>query len=74
MLTDGIEGFITSDDPEEVAERTIALLSNPDLRLSMGKNARQNVLERFGIERNTDVVEQLFLSVAVGQAKFLIHD
>lgn len=63
MLTDGIEGFITSDDPREISEKMMILLSDSKLRDSMGKNGRKNVLKRFSIIENTNQIEELFRNV-----------
>lgn len=60
MLTNGKEGFITSDDPREISERIMILLSDSKLRDSMGKNGRKNVLNRFGVINNTNQIEELF--------------
>lgn len=69
MLTNGREGLITSDDPNEISQAMVTLLSDADLRDTMGKNARQNVVERFSIERNTDMVEELFFSITMEKHK-----
>eukprot|EP00180_Rhodochaete_pulchella_P002532 Plantae.Rhodophyta-Rhodochaete_pulchella.ctg3883.p1 GENE.Plantae.Rhodophyta-Rhodochaete_pulchella.ctg3883~~Plantae.Rhodophyta-Rhodochaete_pulchella.ctg3883.p1 ORF type:complete len:620 (+),score=137.18 Plantae.Rhodophyta-Rhodochaete_pulchella.ctg3883:90-1862(+) len=47
-LTDGEEGFlISAGDPEELADRLAKLLTDPDLRQTMGKKGRQRVLSQF---------------------------
>ena len=63
MLTDNVEGFITSDEPAEIADRMIDLLSDQELRKKMGLKGRKNVINRFGIKKNTDAIEELFNNV-----------
>jgi glycosyltransferase involved in cell wall biosynthesis len=60
MLSDGKEGYITSDDPHEISGRMITLLSNLEIQKLMGKNGRINVLGRFSIKEIADQTEKLF--------------
>lgn len=52
LVVDGVTGFIVPiDDSEAVAERIERLLSDPDLRRTMGGNGADRVRERFTVER-----------------------
>lgn len=50
MITEGYNGFITSRDPWNIAERIVWLANDPTLRATMGKNARVRVEEAYSIE------------------------
>lgn len=48
VIRDGQDGFLVPpDDPAELAEKMKILLSNPELRQTMSRNARARFLERF---------------------------
>ena len=46
QIEDGVSGFLVSS-VEECAERASELLSDPDLRMKMGRAGRERVRERF---------------------------
>jgi O-antigen biosynthesis protein len=45
-IEDGVDGFVAGDD-EEWKEKLEKLISNPDLRKSMGQKAREKVLKNY---------------------------
>jgi len=45
-IEDGVDGFVAGDD-EEWKEKLEKLISNPDLRKSMGEKAREKVLKNY---------------------------
>jgi glycosyltransferase involved in cell wall biosynthesis len=63
ILTNGKEGFITTDDPHEISERMITLLSNSEIGKVMGKNGRRTVLVRFSVNEVADLIENLYRNV-----------
>lgn len=59
IIRDGVDGFLVPpDDPEALAEKIKLLLSDPELREQMGKNARQRFLDVF---EQTKSIEQQVL-------------
>jgi len=42
MVEDGIDGYLTNPDPNDLAERICYLLKNDDVRMEMGKRAREH--------------------------------
>ena len=46
LISDGVDGFLCDGD-EEVAQRVVELLENPDLRRRLGEAGRRKTLERF---------------------------
>ncbi len=47
-IRDGVDGFLVpADDPESLAKKLLLLLSAPELRRSMSKNARERFLSHF---------------------------
>ena len=64
IIRDGVDGFLVPpDDPEALAEKLKVLLSDPELRERMGRNARKRFLEKFELSRNigrhADFFEQI---------------
>lgn len=50
QVIDGVTGYnAISDDPEELARYTIQLFSDPEMRDTLGHNARQHVVENFNM-------------------------
>jgi colanic acid/amylovoran biosynthesis glycosyltransferase len=53
-ITDGLEGFLVKTrSPEMIAEKLDLLLTDPSLRVRMGKAARQRVERQFILERQS---------------------
>lgn len=51
LFSDGEDGFITPlGDVQRLAEKLSLLMSDDDLRIKMGKNARRNVM-RYSVDR-----------------------
>lgn len=67
-VRDGVDGFVVRRrDIDALADRLVRLARDPELRLRMGKSARQRVRDRFGIETQIDVFEQVYRSLAAGR-------
>jgi glycosyltransferase involved in cell wall biosynthesis len=53
LIRDGENGLLVSpDDPTALAEKMIALLTQPALREALGRNGRRTVLEMFDVAQN----------------------
>ena len=53
MIRDGVDGFLVPpDDPEALAEKIKLLLTDTELRETMGRNARERFLTEFELSRN----------------------
>lgn len=50
-------------DPENLAEKTLSLLTDKDLREELGKNARATALELFSREKMIDITEAQYMEV-----------
>jgi glycosyltransferase involved in cell wall biosynthesis len=60
-VTDGVEGFIVPLwEPAAMADALLRLAGNPELRLRMGRAARERVLRRFTGDRHVREFVQLF--------------
>lgn len=58
LIEDGHEGFLVpADDPQALADRAFRLLTDPNLRQAMGRNARARFLRTF--EQNNSIAEQV---------------
>lgn len=61
-VQDGVDGFLTKDDPSEFADRLSFLITHDRERVQMGACARENACE-FSVERMVDQFEQFYMSV-----------
>lgn len=64
-LENGVDGFLTNDDPAEFADRINFFINSPDDRAEMGARARENACN-FSVERMVDDFERFYLSVIEG--------
>lgn len=62
IIRDGINGFLV-DTPEEWTDRLKTLIADVDLRLRMGRSARETVLERFSLNAQMPRVISIFQHV-----------
>jgi colanic acid/amylovoran biosynthesis glycosyltransferase len=66
-VRDGIDGFVTPRrDAEAMARRLTQLAGDAELRGRLGRSARRRVQERFGIETQIRVFEDVYRSIAEG--------
>lgn len=67
VVDDGKTGILVSPGNADILCRAIKYLAkNPDVRLEMGENGRQRVLEKFTIEENVRKTEKVFLEMIRG--------
>lgn len=50
IVKHGRTGYLTSDDPSEIAEYCVSILEDPELARRMGKLGRKDVLRRFSVD------------------------
>lgn len=62
LVRDGEDGYLTSRDPGELAERMLKLLQDEELRERMGRQARRRA-EGFGWDRVVEETEALYARV-----------
>ncbi|RJQ49310.1 MAG: glycosyltransferase family 1 protein [Nitrospiraceae bacterium] len=64
FIEDRVNGlFFKVKDPEDMAEKVIALMQDNQLRQQLGSNARAAALERFTIDRMLDMTEAVYKEV-----------
>jgi glycosyltransferase involved in cell wall biosynthesis len=64
FINDGTNGlFFKTKNPEDLAEKVIALLQNKELREHLGSNAIATVREKFAVEKMIDVTEAQYKEV-----------
>lgn len=67
IVDDGKTGFLVPPgDVVALCNSIRYLIQNPEIRLKMGENGRERVLERFTIEENVRRTEEIFLNVLKG--------
>ncbi|WP_299570200.1 glycosyltransferase [uncultured Williamsia sp.] len=68
MITDGVEGFVVGvGDHDALADRLIALASDPDLRRRLGAAGRERARHAFDIADTARAYERLTAEVARGR-------
>lgn len=60
-VQDGLNGYIVKTDaPEEIADKILFLINNPETRISMGLESRRLYLENFTEEKMVDRLKDVF--------------
>ncbi|MCH8950285.1 MAG: glycosyltransferase, partial [Chloroflexi bacterium] len=61
IVEDRVTGYVVPpEDPQAIAEATLRLLRDDDLRARMGRAGRKRAMERFSVERCVDVHLQAY--------------
>lgn len=61
IVTHEADGLLVPPGDAQALARAIAtLMDNPELRRTLGKNARQKILEKFNLRRNTEHLAEVF--------------
>ena len=67
IIEDGRDGLLADPvNPRDLAEKIRRLLSDPEVRQTMGARGRERVLESFSIERVTDRIEAVYRAILDG--------
>lgn len=66
VISDGEDGFLIRQDPEEIADRIMQLLSNPTLSQQMGAAGSRKVKERYTWEIIAKRTEEVYQKILVG--------
>ena len=69
VVLEGVTGFITNLDVQEIADALEKLANSPDLRARMGASAREFTLSNFGVKRLADDHEVLYKKLIANRAK-----
>jgi len=69
-VIDGCTGFlITPDDAEEMADRTVRLLSDPNLAATMGRAGREEVIRHWSVDRMIQGYQDMILDIYRSKTK-----
>lgn len=64
VVVDGETGYVLSSfSAEDFANRMARMIDDPELRISMGKRAKEDVLERFSLEQMCKKIDEVYKSV-----------
>ncbi|HEY6113107.1 MAG TPA: glycosyltransferase family 4 protein, partial [Gaiellaceae bacterium] len=64
VVTDGATGFLVEPgDNDAAADRLAQLARDPALRSRLGESGRENVRERYAVDRLVDDVDRLYRSL-----------
>lgn len=65
ILNDGVDSFLVNPDSiDEIVDRLILLITNKDLRIKMGKQARQNVLRNYNWKDNVKTMIEDYYTIS----------
>jgi glycosyltransferase involved in cell wall biosynthesis len=64
VVVDGVTGFVTSTDVEELATATVALLEDRETRGKMGRHAAERAQQEFSAQRLIGDTEELYEAIA----------
>jgi glycosyltransferase involved in cell wall biosynthesis len=67
LISEGVDGFLVDQHPEEIADRILLLLANPAQAQVMGLAGRQKVQQRYTWERLAALTGQAYQQVMDGQ-------
>ena len=65
LVEDGVTGFVVDDTPEELYRALRRLVTQKDLRMEMGRKARERALGEFEVDRQTEEME-VFYQAMIG--------
>ncbi len=64
VIIDGQTGFLTAaEDVDAVAEKTVTLLNDPQMRSRFGQTGKEKVLEQFAWRKMADILEDEYASL-----------
>ena len=69
VVLDGVTGFVTGLDVQEIANAIEKLVNNKDLRANLGVAAQEFTLANFGVNRLVHDHEELYKSLIANRAK-----
>jgi len=71
IVSDGINGFL-ADKEDEWIEKISILIENPELRKTIGTEARKTVIEKYSVEANKEKYLNIFNTLSTSFAKNVI--
>ncbi len=60
LIDNGMDGFLVKQDPKEIAERIIQLLSDEELRKQMGRRGKRKVITKYTWEEIANRMERIY--------------
>lgn len=68
VIEDGVSGFLIDvDDVGGLSEELISLLDSAELRADVGRDARNQIISRFGIDRSVARIEEIYDALSRGR-------
>lgn len=65
VVDDGVSGFLVPvGDPETLAQKIVVMLQDPTLRATMGTNARENIQNRFIMQKIASTYRKAYEEIA----------
>jgi glycosyltransferase involved in cell wall biosynthesis len=59
-ISDNVTGLLFQGSAKQLADKLLLLLTKPDLRISLGKNARRHILDEHSAERIGNIVGEVY--------------
>ena len=63
LVEHGVSGFVVQDKPETLAEATLQLLRDPELRQKMGQAAAEKAHREFRLDKQAEEVERFYEAI-----------
>jgi glycosyltransferase involved in cell wall biosynthesis len=70
VVLDGVTGFVTKLDVQEIADALEKLVNNTPLQQSFGAAAREFTMMNFGVQRLVSDHEKLYRNLIASRANF----
>lgn len=71
VIEDGVSGFLIDvDDEVALSESLASLLAKPELREELGRNGRDQVVRKFGLDRTVAQVASIYGALMLGKRTF----
>ena len=66
VIDDGVNGYLVSPIPDEIAEKISYLLNHPAIAYQLGQAGRQKVIEKYSWDKLAQKTEEIYTTVLTG--------
>ncbi len=63
VISDGVDGYLANQEPQEISKRIIYLLENPSIADQLGMNGYKKVSSRYSWEHLAELTEKVYQTV-----------
>lgn len=66
VIDDGVNGYLVTPKPEEIAEKITHLLNNPIISQQLGQAGRRKVIEKYSWDKLAQKTEEIYTTLLTG--------